>query len=91
MAFEDDLKQCVLARFPDAKFVEFGPADRRHTVAGKIGGVVTSSLFADMEQIDRQTELWQALRSRFSRDELSRRISLIMTFTDRELALLDED
>ncbi len=86
MAFEEELKACVLERFDDAQFVEFGLVESM----GKVGGMVTSTRFKGMPQLDRQTELWTALKGRFSPDDL-RHVSLILTLTPEELEGLDED
>jgi len=86
MAFEELVMDCVREVFDDAQFVNFGLVKP----LGKVGGVVTSHRFEGMDQVDRQTALWHALRERFGNDEL-RKISLIMTFTPSELTDLDED
>ena len=86
MAFEELVKDCVRAAFDDAEFANFGLVKP----LGKVGGVVMSHRFEGMDQVERQTALWQALRDRFAGDEL-RNISLIMTFTPDEFTDLDED
>lgn len=80
------VEAAVHAAFDGARLVDFGPPpDGR-----RMGGVLVWDGFANLAPMDRQEELWRALRARLSPDEL-RQLSLILTVTEDELVAITAD
>jgi acid stress-induced BolA-like protein IbaG/YrbA len=83
---EYDIVSCLKEAFPGAEVTDFGrPARGR-----RIGGLLVWDGFDGLSQLERQNRVWAALRERLDVPALQE-ISLIMTFTPRELAALDAD
>jgi hypothetical protein len=85
MAFEDEVTQVLREAFPGADLIEFGKVPG----LDKVGGVVEWSGFGELTHLDRQNRLWHALRARFSQEQLGR-VSMILTFTPREMQAMVE-
>lgn len=58
--------------------------------AAKVGGFLIWSGFEGVEQIDRQTQLWDVLRSKLTRPE-QLRITAILTLTPDERSVPSEN
>ena len=55
----------------------------------KIGGAVIVPQFVGVEQIERQHQLWAALRKNLTAEQLSR-IGTILTFNPYEVEIMEE-
>jgi acid stress-induced BolA-like protein IbaG/YrbA len=77
---ERKVRGILLAAFPGMKIDEL----KRPYPGGKIGGVLIWRGFKDLEQVDRQEKVWEALRAKLTEEERES-LSLMITLTPDEL------
>lgn len=58
---------------------------------GRLVAMLVWQAFEELDQIDRQNALWNALREHYERDDLRRGLGMILTFTPHEAAVIAED
>jgi len=80
------LKAILAAKLPGVVIREL----KRAPGNGHIGGVLIWPQFRGRPQIDRQDELWQALRKELHPDELLQ-VGLLLTVTPEEFEAITED
>lgn len=84
--FAEQVEALVHSTFPGASLHDFGEVPG---LGGKIGGCVVWDGFSALDHLERQNQLWDALKGAFELAQL-RQISMIMTFTPHEMLVLDE-
>lgn len=85
VSLEDKITEVVIRGFPGAGVVDLGRA-----FGDRITGVVVWDGFKGHPHLDRQTDLWRALRRSIPGEELTA-VAILMTFTPEELAAIDAD
>jgi acid stress-induced BolA-like protein IbaG/YrbA len=74
-----EIRAILERQFPGAR------VDIEETVPGrKVGGEVISELFDDLDQVDRQSAVWDTLRSNLNKEQLSQ-VGVILTLTPFEI------
>ncbi|MBI2302820.1 MAG: hypothetical protein HYU66_28270 [Armatimonadetes bacterium] len=86
MEFQEQLRQFLTEAFPGAEIDYIRQAPR----TGRVGASLAWTGFEDVGMLERQNRVWDALRERFTREEL-RQVAMVFAWTPRELQAIHED
>lgn len=86
MELTEKVRECLMDAFPGAEIHDLGFLHRQ----GRMRGHLAWEGFEGVDLLERQNQVHEVLRERFTRDEMSR-LAVIFAWTPRELQSIHED